>query len=123
MPTLGQESTARAPRSCCPLRRTSERLLPKPLTSSREGSGTQRAPGPRRRSQQQGELPRACGKRRETEAAPYLSAQPAVVRPVEASLVQLVADHRLWQSLQEDEECFSHRVVTARWIGGNQGAC
>lgn len=58
----------------------------------------------------------------EAEAAPYLAAEPAVVRPVEAALIHLVADHRLWQSLQEDEECFGHRVVTARWARGSQGA-
>lgn len=44
----------------------------------------------------------------------HLSAEPAVVRTVEAPLIQLIADHWLWQSLQEDEECFSYRVVAAR---------
>lgn len=53
----------------------------------------------------------------------HLSTQPAAVGPLQAPLVQLIADHRLWQSLQEDEESFSHRVITARWRAGNQGSC
>lgn len=55
--------------------------------------------------------------------APHLSAQPAAVGHIQAPLVQLIADHRLRQSLQEDEESLSHRVITARWTAGNQGSC
>lgn len=58
---------------------------------------------------------RAAGK------APHLSAEAAVVRTVEAPLIQLIADHWLRQSLQEDEECFSYRVVAARWAEGVKG--
>lgn len=45
----------------------------------------------------------------------YLFAEAAVVSTVQAALVELVADHRLRQSLQEDEQSLGHRVVTASY--------
>jgi hypothetical protein len=32
---------------------------------------------------------------------------------VKTSLIQLITDDWLWQSFQENEQCFSHRMVIA----------
>lgn len=51
----------------------------------------------------------------------YLSADPRIMSRVKTSLVQLVTDDRLGQGFQENEQCFSHRVVTARDCLRNAG--
>lgn len=51
----------------------------------------------------------------------YLSANPGILSRVKASLIQLITDDRLWQGFQENEQSFSHRVITASWIDLSQG--
>lgn len=46
----------------------------------------------------------------------YLSANPGILSRVKASLIQFITNNRLWQGFQENEESFSHRMITASWI-------
>lgn len=49
----------------------------------------------------------------------HLSAVLGILSRVKASLIQLITDDRLWQGFQENEQCFSHGVITARDCLGN----
>lgn len=51
----------------------------------------------------------------------HLSADPGIMSRVKTSLIQLITDDWLWQGFQENEQCFSHRVVAASWINLSQG--
>lgn len=51
----------------------------------------------------------------------HLSADPGIMSRVKTSLIQLITDDWLWQGFQENEQCFSHRVVAARDCLRNAG--
>lgn len=51
----------------------------------------------------------------------HLSAVLGILSRVKASLIKLITDDRLWQGFQENEQCFSHGVITASWINLSQG--
>lgn len=50
-----------------------------------------------------------------------LFADPRIMSRVKTSLIQLITDDWLWQSFQENEQCFSHRMVIARNCLRNAG--
>lgn len=45
----------------------------------------------------------------------YLAAQQVVVGILQTAVVEAVADDRLWQAFQEEQQGLCYRVVAANW--------